>query len=193
MASKLGQWLSICFHVSVAASAYIAATPKQQKIQAWLFQTPTKAWIPLAPQLGAGAPTLPSFLLFSSSGDGEQLGLVFPCKRAHSRTALTGVLWASVVFPLRLRWEYPQHQVYCIFFLASQFTENFRWNSLHEEMQWNYSPQGNSFSLKNKLNGRSCMKWSSGNYSYRWASHGYSCPRAGMLKISLSNMTGKSN
>lgn len=53
----------------------------------------TKAWIPLALQLGAEAPTLPSFLLFSSSGDVEQLGLTLPCSRAPSRTALTGASW----------------------------------------------------------------------------------------------------
>lgn len=97
--------------------------------------------------------------------------LAFPCKRAHRRIALTS---ASVVFPLRLHWV-GIHQVYI--FLNTRYIVFFSWplnllksldDILHKEMKWNYSPQGNSSSLKNKLKGRSFVKWSSRNYSYSW-------------------------
>ena len=89
--------------MSVAASIYIAAmcTSATGDMSLASLNTKPKPRF-LAPQLGARAPTLPCILLFSSSGDVEQPGLVLPCKRAHSRTGLAGALWASVVFPLRL-------------------------------------------------------------------------------------------
>lgn len=112
-----------------------------------------KAWAPLALQPGAGAPTLPSFLLSTFPFFGW-------CWTIYSNTPWFGhSVWKHTA---ELPWlwligfgSHPAHTVlrissaplYGISFLASQFTANHRWNALHKEMQWNYSPQGNFSSL----------------------------------------------
>jgi len=131
-----------------------------------------KAWAPLALQPGAGAPTLPSFLLFlhfPSLGDAEQFiqtphGLVIPCESTQQNFPGCG-LSALVLIPLILCWEYPQHH----------YMEFLSWplNLLQTIGEMLFTKKCNEITLhreifplyKNKLEGRSCVKPSSGNHS----------------------------
>lgn len=118
--------------------------------------------------------------------------LLVPHKSAYSRIFLTGGLSALVLILLMLHREYPQHQFMVFLFPGLSIYCKPQVKTLHKETQWNYSPQGNSSSLRKQTPRKKL--WEAELWKpFTWlGSAGRSCSKACMLKTYLSSVTDKS-